>query len=286
MQELSSSDRALGELLVARRILSLSQFDEAAALAETWHVGLGDAILSRNWNDPAVYYQAVAYHYELAFVDLIRDAPDATLLEAAEADAYARHLTIPWRRRDGTTLIATAEPGPATLLFARDRWGAEIEFVVASKFDIVWAVQAAFADVLSHRSVYRRAEKYPDMSARQVFTPAQVVFGYAVLTLLLIGMALAPIATLVAANVVMSLFYLGNFVFKGVLVSLGGTRSADRDESIAIAARLLSDDELPVFTVLVPMFREPEMLPVLARSLRALDYPALGSKCTKKHGGA
>jgi len=273
VQPLSPSDRALGDLLVARRVLSLPQFDEAVCLAETWHVRLGDAILSRNWTDPVVYYQAVAYHYELPFVDLIRDAPDLRLLDAAEAETYARSLTIPWRQLEGRTVIATAEPGPEAVLFARKRWGPAIEFVVTSKFDIVWAVQTAFADALSHRAIYDLAERNPELSAQEVFTPAQVIFGYALLTLLMIGLALAPIATLVALNVVMSLFYLGNFVFKGILVSVGGARSADRDETIAIAARLLSDDELPVYTVLVPMFREPEMLPVLARSLRKLDYP-------------
>lgn len=273
MQPLSPSDRALGDLLVARRVLSLPQLDDAVHLAETWHVRLGDAILSRNWTDPAVYYQAVAYHYELPFVDLIRDAPDPTLLAAAEADTYARKLTIPWRRHEGRIVIATAEPGPEAVLFARKRWGPAIEFVVTSKFDIVWAVQTAFADALSHRAVYDLAERNPELSAQEVFTPAQVIFGSALLTLLMIGLTLAPIATLVAINVVMSLFYLGNFLFKGILVSVGGARSADRDETIAIAGRLLRDDELPVFTVLVPMFREPEMLPVLARSLRKLDYP-------------
>jgi cellulose synthase/poly-beta-1,6-N-acetylglucosamine synthase-like glycosyltransferase len=270
---LSPSDRALGDLLVARSVLSLPQLDEATALAETWHVSLGDAILSRNWAEPAVYYQAVAFHYQLPFVDLIRDAPDPALLVASEADTYARKLTIPWRYRGGRLVIATANPGPDVILFARERWGADIEFVVASKFDIVWAVQTAFADALSHRAVYQLAERSPELSAQRVFTPAQVVFVYALLTALMLGLALAPIATLIALNVAMSLFYLGNFVFKGILVSIGGARSADRDESIAIAARMLRDEDLPVFTVLVPMFRESKMLPVLARSLRQLDYP-------------
>ncbi|MDB5600160.1 MAG: hypothetical protein JWN71_2204 [Xanthobacteraceae bacterium] len=271
--ELSPSDRALGDLLVARRVLSLQQLDEAVGLAETWNVRLGDAILSRNWAEPAVYYQAVAYHYELPFVDLIRDAPDPALLAVGEADTYARKLTMPWRLRDGRIAIATADPGPEMVLFARERWGNDVEFVVASKFDIVWAVQTAFADELSHHAVYDLAELNPEMSAQQVFTPAQIVFCYVVLTLLMIGLALAPIATLIAVNVVMSLFYLGNFLFKGILVSVGGGRSVDKDEAVAIAARALSDEELPVFTVLVPMFREPAMLPVLARSLRELDYP-------------
>ena len=237
---------------------------------------LGDAILSRNWADPAIYYRAVAHNYQLPFVDLIGDAPDPALLHAGETDDYARRLTMPWRQRDdaaGTLVIATAEPGPEALLFARERWGADIEFAVASKFDIVWAVQTAFADLLSHRAVYDLAERNPEMSAQQVFTPAQVAVGYGLLTLLMFGLATSPIATLITVNVAMGFFYLGNFVFKGILVSLGGARSADRDETIAIAARALTDDELPVFTVLVPMFKEPAMLPVLARSLRELDYP-------------
>ena len=273
MQALSSSDRALGDLLVARRVLSLPQLDEATALAETWHVRLGDAILSRNWADPALYYQAVAFHYELPFVDLIMDPPDRTLLSAADAEIYARNLTIPWKHRDGKLMIATAEPGSETVLFARKRWGADIAFVVVSKFDIVWAVQGAFDDALSHRAVYELAELNPELSAKQVFTPGQVVFGYVLLTALLMGIALAPIATLITLNVMMSVFYLGNFVLKGALVVAGSADLSDKNDLVAIEARAISDEELPVFTVLVPMYKEPEMLPLLARSLRDLDYP-------------
>ena len=74
-------------------------------------------------------------------------------------------------------------------------------------------------------------------------------------------------------NIAVSIFYLGNFVFKGVLVSVGGGRSADIDETIAVEARALRNEDLPVFTVLVPMFREAAMLPRLAQALRNLDYP-------------
>jgi glycosyltransferase XagB len=273
MQPLSTSDLTLGDLLVARRVLSLPQLDEAVALAQTWHMRLGDVILSRNWAETAVYYQAVAYHYELPFVDLIRDAPDISLLSADDVDTYARRLTIPWKRGDGQIVIATAEPGPETLLFARERWGAGITFVVASKFDIVWAVQSAFNDALSHRAVHELAELSPELSAKQVFTPGQIAFGYAFLSALLLGLALWPIATLIALNVTMSVFYLGNFIFKSTLVFAGGAHASGHDDTIAIAARALSDDELPVFTVLVPMHKEPAMLPMLAQSLRELDYP-------------
>jgi cellulose synthase/poly-beta-1,6-N-acetylglucosamine synthase-like glycosyltransferase len=35
----------------------------------------------------------------------------------------------------------------------------------------------------------------------------------------------------------------------------------------------LRDQDLPVYTVLVPMYKEPGVLPILAAALRRMDYP-------------
>jgi cellulose synthase/poly-beta-1,6-N-acetylglucosamine synthase-like glycosyltransferase len=270
---ISPSDRTLGDLLVGRRLITPAQLDEVVALAERWSVRLGDALLARNWIEPRLYYEAYAQNFDLPFVDLLDEPPDRALLSADDVDTYAHRLTMPWRRHDGRLAIATAEPGPETLLFARHHWGTAIEFVVVSKFDIIFAIQTAFAGSLSHRAVHELAELDPDMSAQTVFTPGQITFGYVLLSLTLLGFAFAPIATLIALNIAMGMFYLGNFIFKGILVSVGGRRSAATDEAIAIEARALREEDLPVFTVLVPMFREAKMVPGLARALRALDYP-------------
>jgi len=84
------------------------------------------------------------------------------------------------------------------------------------------------------------------MSARQVFTPGQLVIGYGLLTALLGGLAASPITTLIVLNVAMGVFYLGNFLFKGVLVAVGGlvlgwliyAARAVRGESAGVAALL------------------------------------------------
>jgi glycosyltransferase XagB len=270
---LSPSDRALGDLLVGQRVITLPQLDEAVDLAQKWNVRLGDALLSRNWMDPRRYYETYAQHFDLRFVDLISEPPDRKLIRADETDLYASRLTMPWRRGDGRLFIATAEPGPETVLFARGRWGNDIDFVVVSKFDIVYAVQTAFAKALSRRAVFELAELDPQMSARTVFTTPQTLIAYGVLSAILAGLAFSPINTLIFLNIAISIFYLGNFVFKGVLVSVGGGRSADIDETIAVEARALRTEDLPVFTVLVPMFQEAAMLPQLAQALRSIDYP-------------
>jgi len=272
---ISPSDRALGDLLVARDIITLPQLDEATRLAEAWEVPLVDAVLSRAWIPPERLYEGLAYHYDLPFAELVNEPPDQTLLKAEDLDFYMQKLTLPWRQRDGRLVLATANPGPETVLMARQRFGPQIEFAVASKFGVVWAVQAAFDGRLSRRAVFDLAERDPVLSARTTFTVGQVLVLFALLTATAAGLAFAPLATLIALNVAMGCFYLGNFVFKGILVSLGGGRSVERDMNIEIAARALRDDELPVFTVLVPMFREARMLPQLADALRKLDYPGI-----------
>ncbi len=269
----SATDMAIASLLVERRLITLAQHDTALSLAERWKVRLTDVLLSRNWLTPRQFYQAIAENFGLRFVDLLSTPCDKSLLDPADAQIYARHLLIPWQRRGGRIVIATARPGPETVLFARRKWGSAIEFAVASKFDIVWAVQQAFAERQSHLAVHQLAEFDPEMSASKVITPAQAAGIYFIVCAIALGLATAPLATLIALNAVMAVFYLGNFVFKGLLAWEGGSFRDTRSRAIEIAARQLRDDELPVFTILVPMFKEPEVLPILVNALRNLDYP-------------
>lgn len=270
---MSAQDSVIGDFLVARRLITLAQFDEAVRLTEQWGVGLADVLMARQWIKPEVYYQAVATNSGIAYADIVTEPPEQSLLSAADTDAYIGQLTMPWKMRDGKVVFATAAPGPESLLFARTRYGGAVEFVVAAKFDIHWAVQRAFAEKQSHQAVYDLAEATPQMSARKVVTGPQVFVLYVLFSLFALGLAFEPIKTLIGLNLVMGFFYLGNFFFKLLLVWSGGRSSMAASRGLEITAQQLRDDELPVFTVLVPMFREPNVLPILTHALRNLDYP-------------
>jgi glycosyltransferase XagB len=270
---LSGADRAIGDLLVERRLIDLDQFDEASSLAGKWRVSLIDVLLSRAWVKPRVLYKLLAERFGVPFVDLMADPPDETLLDEAKSQDYAAALTLPWKKQGNRTIFATARPGPESVLFARQEAGADSDLVITSKFDILWAAQRAFREVQTHRAVYDLAERDPEMSAQTTFTPIQMLVGYALVTAVAAGLALAPVGTLITITAVMALFYLGNFIFKGILVWVGGHNAGLSNRLIEADAALLRDEDLPVYTILVPMFREPEVLPILAHALRQVDYP-------------
>lgn len=275
MTDLTATDSWTGDHLLEQGIVTLDELDSASRLSRQWQMPLPDVLLSRSTLDGRVFYRSLADRFGLPHVDLIDQPPDTGLLIEADVDEYMRELTVPWRRGEGGRLtIATARPGPAAMLHIRRRWGREVDVVVTSRRSLRQAVQDAFSAQWSHRAVYELDRRDPQMSARTVFTPGQL-FGFWVLaSLAAAGTVLSPITTLIILNALMSLFYLGNFVFKGVAIWAGGVDLAAQRREIDAAIGLLSDEDLPIYTVLVPMFREPDVLPILAGALRRLDYPS------------
>jgi len=264
----------IGTLLVDKGLITPTQREEALSLARRWNVRVGEVVVAMGWVRPIDLYRTLAAHAGALFVDLLQVPPDSELLDSADAEVYTTRLTMPWRRlATGRLTVATADPSPETDRFARGKWGSDIQIVVTSKFDIIWTVQREFESLQSRDAVYRLAERDPVMSAKRIVTARQLIFVYLLVSAVAAGLIFAPGATLILINSVFGVWYLGNFLFRGLLVWYGEVSPSDVDVGMDEAARTLKDDDLPVFTVLVPMFREPEVLPILAHALRNLDYP-------------
>ena len=269
----SEADLGVADLLLRHAVIGRAQIEEALELALRWRMPLADVLMSRRWIRAEVYSRAVAAFHGLPFVRLTDEPPDDALLEAPNIDIYLQHLIVPWRRVDGRLQLAVTAPGPRLLLFARRKWGGAIDFVVTSKFDVIGAVQQRFSAEISRAAVHDLAESDPDMSARRVLSRGQAIGLYLAFTAALAGLAFAPLSTIIALNALMTIFYLGGFMFKAALVWVGGIGQTASARAIEAQVRQLRDEDLPVFSILVPMFREPEVLPILVGALRALDYP-------------
>lgn len=266
------SSRQLGGILLEQGLLSGDQLQEALVLQRRWGSRLGDIVLAKGWVRALDFYTALADHYGRPFVNLIDQRPAPELLRRADIPRYTELLVLPWKREGERMLLATADPGPQVEAFARERWGAAFDFVITSKFDIIWLLQHNQDDYLSEQAVNELAERMPERSARLVFTFPQLAGMSLVGYLLLLFLTLWPLPTLIGLNVCVSLFLLVNFGLRVVLVWVGGDHRIDVKVTEQMVAAL-DDTELPTYTILVPMYREPATLPVLSSALRRMDYP-------------
>lgn len=262
----------LGEILVTHKLLTQNQVEECLILQHRWGTRLGDIILAKGWVRAFDFYQALANHYHKPFVNLLTDPPDAELLTKSDLHVYSDLLVMPWRREGEKVILATADPSDSAMAFARHRFGNNVEFVITSKFDIIWQLQHNANSFFSDMAVNALANRLPAQSAQQVFTVRQLWLTYGLVTATLALIAVHPIPTLIAINAIISLFLLGNFGLRAVLTWVGADKHIDvkvTDHQV----KILDDRLLPTYTVLAPMYHESEVLPHLAEAIRNLDYP-------------
>ncbi|MDY4294473.1 MULTISPECIES: glycosyltransferase family 2 protein [unclassified Xanthomonas] len=262
----------IGEALVAAGVIDPPQLQNALALQSRWRSRLGDVVLAQRGVAPLRFYTVLAQHFGLNFANLLKQPIDPALFQPERLADYAQRLVLPWREEDGQLVLAVADPGPEIFAWARATYGEQVRFVGTSKFDIVWSLQQHADAQLTHDALNLLAEHAPEHSARQVITRAQSVFLVALTVVLAAALALWPLVTLIALNTLIAVAFLATFGLKLVLAWRGARRRIDikvSDEEVAA----LGDEELPVYTVLVPMYKEPDVLPILANALRRLDYP-------------
>lgn len=266
------SKQRVGELLIAKGLITQQQLEDALLLQARWGSRIGDILLAKGWVRAFDFYRALSDYYARPFVNLLDQPPDSALLDERDVASYNALLVLPWQKKGAVTIVAVADPSEAALEFARSRFGEDVDFVITSKFDIIWQLQNNANAFFSENAVNKLAQRSPMHSARQVFTTSQLV-GFTLLgSGFLLCLGLWPVPTLIAGNLLISVFLLLNFGLRAVLAWVGGDRHIDvkvTDHQVAV----LDDRELPTYTVLVPMYQEPEVLPVLTRALRNLDYP-------------
>ncbi|MEX0768012.1 MAG: glycosyltransferase family 2 protein [Microthrixaceae bacterium] len=112
----------------------------------------------------------------------------------------------------------------------------------------------------------------PGMTASSQVNRGQKIGLIAGGLLLVLACVLAPIGTVMVLTTLATFLYLITLAHRVCLVRIG----LSSDASIQVAdedALAVADEDLPIYTLLVPAYGEPEVLPDLVRALERIDYP-------------
>jgi glycosyltransferase XagB len=268
------ADDALGRMLVAEGSISVDQYRSVSALARETGGHIEDILVSRGVLEPGEMLGVMASRWRLPVLRLLPGHTDDELVRTQDGQQLLVEKWMPVQSLDdGTIQVATAvQPDEARTAYIEGLLGSRVEFGVATPWQIKRALLRIFGDDIADDAANELFRQNPRLSARQVLSRSQftgLVFGVIALLLLLVMWPGAVIAWTLG---IVSLVFLAGTLFK-FAVSLRGARF-DVVERISREKVLsLRDEHLPTYTVLVPVFREANIVAQPVGNLGDLDYP-------------
>jgi len=180
--------------------------------------------------------------------------PEYSLQSFLRLRKYLRDGRAPWVLEDGRIGFLTTGAG-ASLLDIR-----------VSPNEFAARLRTRFAKELNEEATLGLAKRQPKESAMSI---GSGVSRRSLVALLLVAAfaAIAPSLVFLAMAFIAATAFLG---LAAVRLSLAAVAQSSRQ---AMKRAPLADSELPVVTILAPLFREASALPGLVRAIERLNYP-------------
>jgi cellulose synthase/poly-beta-1,6-N-acetylglucosamine synthase-like glycosyltransferase len=270
----SVQSAAFAELLVESGLITGDQLAIARAAKAKTGSHIDDVLMSLGLISPDVLRVLIARTWGIPPLDVVNPHRDDELIRRWSGQHMLAENWMPVRRAfDGTIVVATARvPDEERRAEIEQHLGEPVHFEAATSWDIRHIVLDVFRTAIADQAANELYRQSPELSARVVFSRGQKVGLIATVAILLVLLVFFPAAVIIGLITAVSLIFLAGTVFKFIIAMLGAKFDVvERVSDADVAA--LTDLDLPKYSVLVPVFREANIVAQLVGNLGKIDYP-------------
>lgn len=260
----------LGELLILNKEITRQQLDEAISFQQKSGGKIGHIMLSLEMISRDVLYKYIAKQFEMGSTGENIKFQDINPLSYEIASKYNIAII---NKIDDHYIVATAQVlKDLDVCDIEKHLEMKIEQVLTSQFSIdeYWTV--IYGTDLTKESISRLKNEQPENSASTTFTKRQIVAILIVSIIAIIGFILKPfISFIIISSLIQTLYFILAF-YKTMILMKG----INKDSQIRIAKEeidAIDERQLPIYTILIPLYKEKEMLKSIVKNIDALDYP-------------
>lgn len=262
-----------GEIAVEAGFLPQEMLAPALERHRRWGSPLGDVLVSTGAMRSADIARVYGRQHELPCIDLKLEPHDRGLADPEALDFYLKEDCLPWRQRAGETVYVAGNPGKARENITAHE-GRRMPVFVTSQSRLRQTLARDFAPALTERAIFGLARRMPESSASMRLTSFQGRILALLALLFLVALVFSAKTVLTVTSFALGAIFLSLSALRYISIYVGLLSPPSREETAYANHGAPADAELPVYTVMVPLFREARVLPILARALRDIDYPA------------
>jgi cellulose synthase/poly-beta-1,6-N-acetylglucosamine synthase-like glycosyltransferase len=263
----------LGARLVERGIISAAELSEALALQVRWGGRLGEVLINELGVNEAAVAGTLADQLGLPLVDLGQLQPSVHALQDIDEPLMAAHRLIPIERSEDELTVAMVDPlDEDAIANVHAATGLRVRRTVATQASYDRCFQRLFQTQHLQRATNALLEARPEESALRTLTRGQKVAGALIALAGAVALIVSPVTAFVAFNVIAVSFYLAFSGYRLKLIYNSLARDSEFEVTHQDLTRL-DERRLPVITLLVPLYREANVIEQLVAGLQRLDYP-------------
>lgn len=263
----------LGEELASRGLITEEELREAIAEQQRAGGRIGEILVLGGALEEHALLRVLAEQLELPTVDLSEFDPLKAPIDAIPEPMARRLQCVPIAIDETYIFVAVPDaPEPALTKEIEGETGLKVRPFLAPGSEITSLLRRIHGAEYSRVARFNLMEQFPESSAHRVLSSGQKAILSLLALAIIIGGIVFFVPTAVTIFAIASLAYTLNSGYK---LLTGYAALEHRYDEDATPQELAELDErtLPVYTVLVPLFREAAVLNQLVNSIESLDYP-------------
>jgi cellulose synthase/poly-beta-1,6-N-acetylglucosamine synthase-like glycosyltransferase len=207
------------------------------------------------------------------FAPVRDEAFDTEVLKKIELKFANDHIALPLRIQNNKVVTLMSDPGDQLFIeFIKFTYDMEPEIIVARDLDITWLSHKLLGEKYVKSAVFDLLKRDPKSSASTTFTNPQLISLFVLIAIVAVGLVLNFKNTSIIINVIISFIFLIAICFK-LFLALVGSRFELHQAVSKVDVRNIVDDELPVYTIFLPVYKEDKLIKKLIWNLQSIDYP-------------
>jgi cellulose synthase/poly-beta-1,6-N-acetylglucosamine synthase-like glycosyltransferase len=260
----------LGKMLINEGVISREQLEQALKFQEKSGGLLGDILITLGMAASEAVYRGLATQNSLGRVGTSFNFQEAKKLPYAIAKQY--QICIVNRLQDHYILAALHKLTETEIATIGSFLDLPVEPVLADQHEMDNFWNVAYGENLTDESVYKLKNEMADNSAFVTFTVGQKVFFSGIACVIIIGLILNSALTLFILNLVVQGFYFLIATFK-MHILMRGTKAGIQIKISDRELQALNERELPIYTILIPIYKEAQVIANLLDHMDKMDYP-------------
>lgn len=257
---------SVARLLLEKKLVAEKKIKEAQSLSEKHSDKIEKVLLKNEMISGEKLYRTVAERYDSQYVDIKKYVCDYELMEKEDMFLYLKYDFVPWRRLGKLLSIAVVEMNDELFLHLKSKYPDGFRIVYTNPRGILVNIQRRFSDSALSMTKKELALINPKASSEKVLQGRQKAWVLFMVLVLLYSFLSYPDESIQIVFVMANILFFLNMLFKAFIFCKGKSEKG-------VFVKGLPQKNLPLYSIIIPLYKEGKVLEGLFGAIRNLNYP-------------